>query len=99
MDRTFIEILISRSGAIAQLVLNRPHDLNALSPTLIHEALEAITEVAANNPGSVAAYKTLYRAAENEGLEAGLAFEAAYRPPRRDDGQPRQPLSAHLARS
>jgi enoyl-CoA hydratase len=54
------------------------------------------TAIAANNAGSVAAYKALYRGAQGLGLAEGLDFEAAYRPPRRPDAAPRQPLSSHL---
>ena len=32
--------------------------------------------IAANSPGSIAAYKDLYRAAANSGLADGLAYEA-----------------------
>lgn len=53
-------------------------------------------QIAANNAGSVAAYKALYRAAEDRGLADGLAFEAAYRPPRQPADVPRPPLSSHL---
>lgn len=55
--------------------------------------------IAANDAGSVAAYKSLYRGAQVLGLDEGLGFEAAYRPPTRPDGEPRKPLSSHLKSS
>jgi enoyl-CoA hydratase/carnithine racemase len=55
-------------------------------------------QIAANNPGSVAAYKALYRGAEDRGLADGLAFEAAYRAPRSPEDVRRAPLSSHLKR-
>jgi len=36
-----------------------------------------IAEVRANSMGSLAAYKDLYRAAQDEGLAVGLGYEAA----------------------
>ena len=45
-------------------------DLDAL-------AADVAARVAANSPGSLAAYKDLYRAAEQLALPAGLAYEAA----------------------
>jgi enoyl-CoA hydratase len=59
---------------------------------------ELASQIAAMNPRSIAAYKTLYRSAENLGLDEGLAFEAAFRPPRGADG-PAAPLSSHLKSS
>jgi enoyl-CoA hydratase len=67
------------------------------------DALEArVTELAeqisASNPNAVIAYKALYRAAENLGLDEGLAFETAYRMPRPAAGE-RVALSSHLKSS
>ncbi len=38
---------------------------------------ELAASIAANSPGSIAAYKDLYRASENAGLDDGLAYETA----------------------
>lgn len=55
-------------------------------------------QIAEMNPRSISAYKTLYRSAENLGLDEGLAFEAGFRPPRSDEPAA-GPLSAHLTSS
>jgi len=74
--------------------------LEALPPEALAARVTELAEtIAANNPGSVAAYKALYRGAQALGLDEGLAFEAAYRPPRRADAGPRRPLSDHLKTS
>jgi enoyl-CoA hydratase len=66
---------------------------------LAARVLDLAMAIAANNPGSVAAYKTLYRGAQVLGLDEGLSFEASYRPRRRPEDAARQPLSSHLKRS
>ncbi len=38
---------------------------------------ELAAAIADNSPGSIAAYKDLYRASENKGLDDGLAYETA----------------------
>jgi enoyl-CoA hydratase/carnithine racemase len=58
---------------------------------------ELAGQIAATDPGSIAAYKVLYRASQNLGLAEGLEFEAAYRAPR--SGGERLPLIRHLKRS
>ena len=45
----FSEVRLERSGPIARLTFDRPQVLNALSPTLIAEALAATEEVAASD--------------------------------------------------
>jgi enoyl-CoA hydratase/carnithine racemase len=55
-------------------------------------------QIAEMNPRSIAAYKALYRSSENLGLDEGLAFEAAFRPPRGDEA-PSPPLGSHLKSS
>jgi enoyl-CoA hydratase/carnithine racemase len=55
-------------------------------------------QIADMNPRSISAYKTLYRSAENLGLDEGLAFESSFRPPRSDEPAA-GPLSAHLKSS
>jgi len=65
---------------------------------LLARVNELSAQIAAMNPRSIAAYKTLYRGSQNLGLDDGLAFEAAFRPPRGEDGSA-PPLSAHLKAS
>jgi enoyl-CoA hydratase/carnithine racemase len=73
--------------------------LEAVPEADLEARVTALAEqIAANHPGSVAAYKSLYRGAQELGLAEGLAFEAAHRPPRRADGEARRPLSSHLKR-
>ncbi|MDB5425396.1 MAG: enoyl-CoA hydratase/carnithine racemase [Phenylobacterium sp.] len=45
----FTDVRLERSGAIAHLVLHRPTALNALSPQLIEDALQAVQQVAASD--------------------------------------------------
>lgn len=65
---------------------------------LLARVNELSTQIALMNPRSIAAYKTLYRGSQNLGLDDGLAFEAAFRPPRGENG-PGAPLSTHLKAS
>ena len=54
--------------------------LEAVPAAELDARIEAIAaEIIANSAGSVAAYKTLYRAAQNTGLDAGLEYDANVR--------------------
>jgi enoyl-CoA hydratase/carnithine racemase len=64
---------------------------------LLARVNELSKQIAAMDPRSIAAYKTLYRGSQNLGLDDGLDFEAAFRPLRSKDGP--APLSSHLKAS
>ena len=56
---------------------------------------ELAGEIAAMQVHSISGYKMLYRGSQNTGLDEGLAFEGAYKRPRRASGEA-VPLSSFL---
>lgn len=64
------------------------------SDRLAQRVDELARQIAEMSPRSIAAYKALYRASENLGLDDGLAFESAFKTPREDG--PAKPLSEYL---
>lgn len=64
-------------------------------PYLADRVTALAEAIAACDVSSIAAYKTLYRAADT-GLDDGLMFEASFRAPRPDNAAARLPLARHL---
>src|SRR5271169_4568714 len=64
-------VRFSREGAVARLTFARPHQLNALSPRLIEEALQITEAVAASDA------RVLVLAGEGKSFSAGVDLKAA----------------------
>jgi enoyl-CoA hydratase/carnithine racemase len=45
-EKTFGTVLVTRKGGVATVTLNRPEKLNALSPELGNDLIEALKDVA-----------------------------------------------------
>src|SRR5215213_9127262 len=65
------EVRLDRDGPIARLVFARPQALNALSPTLIAQALEASEQVAASDA------RVLIVSGEGKAFSAGVDLKAS----------------------
>jgi enoyl-CoA hydratase/carnithine racemase len=72
--RELTQVLYSREGPIARLTLNRPDQLNAMSPTLIEEALHVTEDVAASDA------RVLIVSGAGRAFGAGVDLKAASSP-------------------
>jgi enoyl-CoA hydratase len=64
-------VRFSREGAVARLTFSRPHQLNALSPRLVEEALQIVEAVASSDA------RVLILAGEGKSFSAGVDLKAA----------------------